>query len=110
MCYIKFPLEEPASQDTSVSHEDSDWGTNWEDTPVMKSPPRKPPAVEGSSSKTATPSGHDSLIAGETPSKSGSSSKGPSVGSSSSTTGSSKVCVVCPSICLFSTVCLYVHT
>ena len=84
-----------------MSHEDNDWGTTWEDTPVMKSPPRKPPAVEGSSSGTTTPSGRDSFTAGETPSKtSSSSSKGLPVGSSSSSS-SSKVCVyVC--VCVWS--------
>jgi len=51
---------------------------------VMNSPPRKPPVLEGSGSRT---SGRDSLPAGETPSKSSSSSKAPPVGSSS------KVCV-----------------
>ena len=69
-----------------MSHEDNDWGTTWEDTPVMKSPPRKPPALEGSDSRAVTPSSHDSFTARA---KSSSSSKGPPVGSSSS----SKVCV-----------------
>ena len=59
----------------------------------MKSPPRKSPALEGSGSRTATPSSHDSFTARETPSKSSSSSKGLPVGSSSSSSSSSKVCV-----------------